>query len=252
MSTTRASASTATQVKFVLPEPPERDLDEVTSYRYVYGPGAPINLAVHFGQPETTLVQADLWMAASPGSRPLLLPDLLIAFDVDPELYFVQNGYVISDQGKPPDFVLEVASPSTAQRDTGYKRVEYARMGIPEYWRFDHTGQDHGARLAGDRLVGSQYEPIPIVEIAPGVLEGRSEVLNLWLRWDDGQMIWVDPQTGLPLPGIESERAARLEAEQQARLAQQQARLVEQEAQRAQARVRELETELERLRRRSE
>ena len=36
-------------------------------------------------------------------------PDLLIAFDVDPELYHRSNGYVISEQGKSPDFVLDVA-----------------------------------------------------------------------------------------------------------------------------------------------
>ena len=72
------------------------------------------------------------------------------------------NGYVISEQGKPPDFVLEVASESTANIDTGAKRDDYAALGIAEYWRFDETGEYHGARLAGDRLVQGRYEPIPI------------------------------------------------------------------------------------------
>ncbi len=241
--TTTDARTDATRTLFRLPEPRERDLDEMTSYRYVYGPGAPINLLTHFGNLESTLVGADMWMTASPGSRPLLQPDLVIAFDIDVEQYYDQNGYVISDQGKPPDFVLEVASPSTAERDTGYKRVEYARMGIAEYWRFDHTGDDHGARLAGDRLVGASYVPIPIAEVAPDVLEGRSDALNLILRWDHGQMLWIDPATQLPIPGLESERAARIEAEQQARRAQMQ-------ADRAEARARELEAELQRLQQR--
>ena len=43
---------------------------------------------------------------------------LLIAFDVDSSLYYRSNGYVISEQGKPPDFVLEVASASTATPKT--------------------------------------------------------------------------------------------------------------------------------------
>ena len=34
-------------------------------------------------------------------------PDLLVAFDVDPAAYEASNGYVIAEQGKPPDFVLE-------------------------------------------------------------------------------------------------------------------------------------------------
>ena len=227
-----------TPVRYRLPEPPERELDEVTSYDYVYRLGVPPNLALHYGRPETTLFAADHWIAAFPGSRPLLLPDFMVAFDVDPELYDEQNGYVISDQGKPPDFVLEVASPSTAERDVGYKRVEYAAMGIPEYWRFDHTGEWHDAKLAGDRLVGTQYEPIPIVEVEPGVFEGRSEVLNLTLRWHDSALLWIDPATGQPIPGVEDERAARLEAETRAELAE--------------ARASALEAELQRLRERSD
>ena len=239
--TTSDAPTGTTPVRYRLPDPPEREYDEVTAQRYVYIPGAPPNLALHYGLPETLLQAGDEWIAASPGSRPLLRPDLLIAFDVDPDLYWEQNGYVISDQGKPPDFVLEVASKSTAERDVGYKRVEYAAMGIPEYWRFDHTGDWHGAKLAGDRLVGTQYEPIPIVEVEAGVFEGSSEVLNLTLRWKDSELFWVDPATGQPIPGVADERAARLEAEARAGLAEARARLAE-------ARAEALEAELRRLR----
>ena len=50
-------------------------------------------------------------------------PDLLIAFDANPEAYQDSNSYVISEQGKPPDFVMEIASQSTGQEDTGNKRT---------------------------------------------------------------------------------------------------------------------------------
>ena len=226
-------AAAQTIVRYRLPEPPEREPDEVTSFDFVYEDGAPLHLKRHFGRPETTLVKADRWIAAQPGSRPLLLPDLLIAFDVDPQLYYEQRGYVISDQGKPPDFVLEVASPSTAERDVVFKRVEYARLGIPEYWRFDHTGEWHGARLAGDRLVGGQYQAILIVERSPDVLEGLSEAIGLRLRWRDGELEWIDPATDQPIPSFDDERERYL-AEREARLA-------------AEARVRELERELRRV-----
>lgn len=244
MTTTEATTD-ATRTLFRLPDPPKREYDEVTAHHFVYLPGIPVNLAVHFGRPETTLVVADQWIAAFPGSRPLLRPDLLIAFNVDSSQYWDQNGYVISDQGKPPDFVLEVASPSTAERDTGYKRVEYAAMGIAEYWRFDDTGESHGTRLAGDRLAGSRYEPMPITEVAPNVLEGHSEVLNLILRWEDGELIWIDPATAQPLPGLVSEREARIDAESRA----QQAQVA---LQRAEARAEALEAELQRLRERKD
>ena len=48
---------------------------------------------------------------------------------------------------------MEIASRSTGRTDTREKRVEYAALGIPEYWRFDETGRYHRTRLAGDRLV---------------------------------------------------------------------------------------------------
>ncbi len=129
---------------FRLPESPERHPDE---------DGGPINPKVHFGNTETMLVKADRWIITASGARPMLIPDLMIAFEADTLLYQYQRGCVISDQGKPPDFVLEVASPSTARRDTGDKRIECARMGIPEYWRFDSTGQNHGDKLAGEGRV---------------------------------------------------------------------------------------------------
>ena len=241
MSNRDAQASTQTLVRFRLPDPPERHPDEVTSVEYVHGPGNSHFVARHLGNPETTLVSAEYFIMARRGSRPLRRPDLLIAFNVDPDLYFEQNGYVIADQGKPPDFILEVASPSTARVDTVDKRDDYAAFGVKEYWRFDHTGESHGTRLAGDRLVGDRYEPIDIVEIAPGVLQGESQALNLWLRWEDGELGWYDPATGEHIPTFDSTQA-ELAAERAAVDAEREARHV------AEQRVRELEAELRRLR----
>ncbi len=233
MATTDANAATTTLVRFRLPDPPEREPDEVTSIDHVHGPGQTMHLARHFGRPESTLVTAERWIAAHPGYRPLRRPDLMIAFDVDPALYSEQNGYVISDQGKPPDFILEVASPSTATVDTIDKRRDYAALGVREYWRFDNTGESHGTRLAGDRLAGDRYEPISIVELSPDVLQGESAVLGLWLRWEQGTLGWYDPQTGKHIPTFDSTREQLL-AEQEARIA-------------AEARVRELEAQLRQL-----
>ena len=90
-----------------------------------------------------TLVTADRLIVASPEQDKARArrPDLLIAFNVSPQDYRQSNGYISSEQGKPPDFVMEVASITTAETDTGEKRDYYASMGIPEYWRFDETGQ---------------------------------------------------------------------------------------------------------------
>ena len=158
--------------RFRLPDPPERELDEVTRFDHLFRSGNSHHLAVHLGKPETTLVVADRWVCADTNFNKARarVPDLLVAFDVDPQIYEANNGYIASEQGKPPDFVLEVASVSTAHVDTGDKRVYYADLGIPEYWRFDKTGEYHGARLAGDSLVGGEYVAMPIEELPDGSL----------------------------------------------------------------------------------
>ena len=119
-------------------------------------------------------------------------------------------------QGKSPDFVLEVASVSTEDEDTGPKRNDYAALGILEYWRFDPTGEFHGTKLAGDRLVDGVYQPIPIDELDNDVLQGYSAALNLILRWEQGKIAWHDPATGEHIPTLESVRSERIAAEARA------------------------------------
>ena len=247
--TTFGAAGPGAGVLAPFPDPPPRHPDEMSSFRPIALSGGAYLLDWHFGDPETTLIGAELYISPGPvtATKGLRAPDLLIAFDVDPEAYVQGNAYIISEQGKPPDFVLEVASESTARIDVRDKPAAYAALGIPEYWRFDETGEHHGQRLAGDRLVGDRYESIEIVESADGSLEGYSEVLELYLRWETGQLKWYDPETGkaiMDLPEMEriaaalqrraeAERQGRLEAErrfdeeQQAKMAERQARMAE-------------------------
>ena len=146
-----------------------------------------------------------------------------------------RNGYVISEVGKPPDFVLEVASRSTGRRDYTVKRAAYAAYGVSEYWRFDHTGgRYHDAPLAGDRLVNGVYEPIGINEEPDGVRWGHSPVLGLDLCWERGELRFYDPaaEEYLPTPAeLQDQRdaaegraavdhAARLAAETRATIAE--------------------------------
>ena len=222
-----------------LPYPPEREPEDMTSFDHLTKNGGAHHLAQHFGHPGTTVVGGERYIIREPDTPAAdrRFPDLLIAFDADPEAYQDSNSYVISEQGKPPDFVMEIASESTGQEDTGNKRTWYAGLGIPEYWRFDQIGRFHGSRLAGDRLVDGQYEPISIEEIQAGILQGYSAALGLFVRWERGELRWHDPETGQEIPTFEQERKGRL-AERDGRLAEQEARLA------AQARVRELEAEL--------
>ena len=230
-----------------LPDPPERELDEVTALDQIYHRGMSDYLAHHLGNRDTTLITADRWIVASPGDNRARArrPDLLIAFNVNPALYRENNGYISSEQGKPPDFVLEIASESTGEIDTGEKRQDYAALGITEYWRFDETGTHHKTKLAGDRLAGGSYEPVPIDELPDDTLHGYSAVLHLILEWKAGLLNWIDPDTGEHIATFETERQARLQAQE----AQTQA---EDRAASAEARLSELEAELARRDRESQ
>ena len=140
--------------------------------------------------------------------------------------------------GKPPDFVLEVASESAADHDVTGKRQLYAEIGVPEYWRFDRSGGDYyGEPLAGDRLVNGIYQPAPLSQEPDGILKGYSPALQLSLRWD--------PEKGEYLLNLEEliDARERAEADQHTK---QVARQAEQAArEQAEARIRELEEELE-------
>ena len=124
-----------------------------------------------------------------------LQPDVYVAFSVEePAIRDRDAGYLPWEVGKQPDFVLELASVSTARNDLSRKRDIYATMGIPEYWRFDATGGEfYGDPLVGERLVDGAYEPLPITEEPDGHPKGFSPVLGLTLAWVDGDFRIFDP-----------------------------------------------------------
>ncbi|MCY4520538.1 MAG: Uma2 family endonuclease [Caldilineaceae bacterium] len=225
-----------------LPDPPRRNPDELmANFQHLTINGGALHLAKHFGNPDTTLLGGDLYLAPFPPDdmAGIRYPDMLIAFDVDPEAYHRRNAYIISEQGKPPDFVLEIGSPSTGRVDVEEKRDDYAALGIPEYWRFDETGLSHGTRLAGDRLVDGVYQPIAIEELEEDILQGHSAVLNLDLRWEQGQLKWHDPETGWHIATYD-DQVARADQAETALRAEREARAA------LEAKVRELEAQLRR------
>ena len=242
---------------FILPDAPLSQDEKMTNARHLSETGQHHHLAQYLGSPETTIVSSERYVvtqrtSSMAGSH---YPDLLVVFDADPAAYEARNGYIIEEQGKPPDFVMEVASRSTRHVDTGAKRVAYARQGIPEYWRFDETGEYHGTKLAGDRLVNGRYETIDIEELPDGSFQGYSAVLGLFLRWARGRLGWHDPATGEHIATFDSEReranaelSARIQAEARANAAEARANAAETRANDAEARARYLEAEVRRLR----
>ena len=188
-----SSAASNTMERF--PDFPPRD--DMQNPIHLSRPAIVAALDSHFRGSETTLVLGEVPVAMNVQQTQagVRIPDLIVAFDVDVPAIIERNGYAINLVGKPPDFVLEVASPTTGRRDYTVKRRDYERFRIPEYWRFDGTGGDyHDAPLAGDRLVDGRYQPIQVEWSSQGKGRGYSDVLGLYVCWEEGLLRFYDPK----------------------------------------------------------
>ena len=147
----------------------------------------------------------------------IFVPDMMVSFDAGVETARRDNGYSIENQGKPPEFALEVASRSTGTRDYTTKRDGYVRFGISEYWRTDPSGGVwHDVELAGDFLADGVYAPIPIERVGDGLLRGYSSALGLYVCWEYGVLRFFDPEEGRYLSTHREDIEARLIAEARA------------------------------------
>ena len=128
---------------------------------------------------------------------------MMIVRNVDVALVEASKAYIISEQGKPPDWVIMLASDSTAEANLGSRRDYFESLGVPEYWLLDHRAELHGAILIGNRLVNGRYEPIEIETLPDGRLQGYSAVLGIFLRWTGEHLTYI---------GLEQARAEAAEA----------------------------------------
>ncbi|MBK8481816.1 MAG: Uma2 family endonuclease [Proteobacteria bacterium] len=174
--------------------------------------------------------------------EPRFHPDVLAVLDVDPG---ERDKWVVSQEGKGLDWVLEVHVWGELHKDQTVNVERYARLGIPEYFIFDRLR----GRLTGYRLATAaqrRYQPIL-------AQHGRypSAVLGLELALEQERLRFYYGTAPLPeadelalrlesmVDGLVSQR---LEAEERAEQEQQR-------ADRAEARLLQLEAEFERLRR---
>jgi len=226
----------------IFPSFPPRD--DMQNYLHMYRPGHPGALHRHLGLSNSIVVLGEAPLRWTPSrQRGHRIPDLTVSFNADMELAILQNGYSIRDQGKPPDFVLEIASIRTGRIDYTDKRVDYANFGVAQYWRFDSSGgRYYDAPLAGDLLVNGAYQPMEISRTDAAHLWAHCDIIGLDICWEEGRLRWRDPVARRYLPTfdeIDDELAAAESARDSA----------EARADSAEARVRQLEAELERRQR---
>jgi Uma2 family endonuclease len=161
----------------------------------------------HFADRPRVYVSGNLLLYYEEGNRRKhVAPDVLVALDV-PKLPR-RDYYLVWEEGKAPDFIVEITSKTTRREDERTKVPLYRDvLKVREYFRFDPRGEYLDPPLQGFRLVGGDYVPIEAVD-------GRlpSEVLGLHLERDGERLRLFDPAAGRRLP-TQLERAEAAEAE---------------------------------------
>ena len=195
------------------------------------------------------------YSARKTGMNSPAAPDVYVAFGVANRH---RNSYVVWEEGKPPDFVLEVVSPSSRREDEEDKPSKYAKIGVPELFLYHPEGKIEpalsGFELCGGR--GGEYQPLPEEDLPGGVVGVRSKMLGLCLCVKlsgpeplDVSLRWYDPATGGFLPtrhelAEDNHRLADTKRQAEAR-----AEASDAKAEASAARVAELEALVEKMRR---
>jgi Uma2 family endonuclease len=166
-------------------------------------------------------------------------PDFFVVKGVDGS-YSRGKWVVWEENGRLPDVIVELMSPSTAHEDLGSKKELYERtFRTPEYFCYDPD--EH--QLWGWRLVGQAYVPLEsnnqgrlwsvALDASIGLWEG--EYLSqqaAWLRLydEDDQLIPTGEEANMVLAAVERQRA-----DMERRRANQESQRADQERQRAEA-----------------
>ncbi|BAP55284.1 hypothetical protein THII_0987 [Thioploca ingrica] len=153
--------------------------------------------------------------------------------------------YKLWEERVVPCTIFEITSKQTGSADLTTKYELYEHLGVSEYFLFDPLEEYLRPRLQGFTLVQGRYQALPLS------VEGEliSLELGLILRPQGDLLRLVDSYTGQML-ATSKEYARRVErAEQKAQLEEERTRVEAQRANLAEAKIIELQQELERLRR---
>ncbi|NJK74526.1 MAG: Uma2 family endonuclease [Microcoleus sp. SU_5_6] len=149
-------------------------------------------------------------------NQAVVAPDVYVVFGVSNKE--IKTYKVWKENGITPQFVLEVTSETTQDKDQLIKPEIYKKLGVIEYFQYDPSGDYLNPILQGTRLVNGEYEPIFVNNISFDTLWLYSQVLELELHLISGVLRFRNPETGEFLKTHREEQQGRL-AQQQGRLA---------------------------------
>jgi len=181
-------------------------------------------------------VSGDILMYDKQGyPRSSISPDVLVAFGIGQQQ---RRTYKVWEEGKSPEFVMELSSENTYENDLAGKMAHYAEMGIQNYFLYDAEGHYLPTQLMGFTLVDGNYEAI--AADADGKI--HSDALGLGFQMTEDRLGIYDPETRQWLQTAAEAADARAEQETLAR------RQADARAAAAEAETAELRAELARLR----
>ncbi|MEA5546464.1 Uma2 family endonuclease [Limnoraphis robusta] len=151
-------------------------------------------------------------------------PDVFVVLDVPRK---ERKSWVIWEEGKGPDIVIELLSESTLSRDkTEKKRIYQSQMRVPEYFWYDPFNPED---FQGFRLQGSVYQPLEPDEQGRLISQqldlalvkwsgSYREINTVWLRWAtlEGELLPTTEEIA------EQQRQRAEQQRQRAELAEQQ------------------------------
>jgi Uma2 family endonuclease len=195
---------------------------------YPTSDGKPMAETDHHRKLMTALIQAlDHWFAADPAAyvsgnlllfyekgdkRRHIAPDVFVIFGVPKGL---RPNFLIWEEKKTPDVVIELTSKTTKAEDTTKKwRLYEEKLKVKEYFLFDPYEDYLAPSFQGYRRVRGKFQPI-----APAGDRLPSDLLRLHLERDGIHLRLWDPATGERVltpeerAARESTRADRAEAE---------------------------------------
>lgn len=185
-------------------------------------------LGLHFGAIGRVIYLAEEMAVLYPGEE-VFSPDILAVADVPQPEDDERLAWVVADEGRGIDFVLEVLHRGDRKKDLVENVERYARLGIPEYFVYDRGRQQiHGYRLAGPEA--RRYQ-----RVVPQLGRYASAVLGLDLAISGGTLRFFYGMSELFGSADLIARLGSMMADLEAKAEQAQARAEQAQAEREQA-----------------
>lgn len=167
-------------------------------------------LETFFKEDAEVYVSGNMFVYYVPGDRLRhVSPDVFAVRGIPKETIPARRRYLVWEEGKSPEVVIELTSESTREEDIDDKFDIYQdKLRVKEYFLFDPYAEYLDPQLQGYRLRKGQYVRIRSVK-------GRlpSQVLGLHLEADGEQLRLYDPDTRLWLPTPDEVQEALIKSE---------------------------------------